>query len=323
MQYAQLGNTGITVSRICLGCMTYGSPDWGAWVLDEEQSLPSIAAAWEAGINFFDTADIYSNGQSERILGKAIEQIGMRRAEVVVATKAFFPMAPGRNDGGLSRKHLLHAIDASLDRLGLDHVDLFQIHRFDYITPIEETMSALGEIVRSGKALHVGASSMYAWQFQKMQHTADALGVPRFVTMQNHYNLAYREEEREMNPLCVDLGVGLIPWSPLARGLLAGGRRPSDDGGVTADTTRATSDSFSKATQRTSDLAVAEAVCAVAAEQGVPPARVALAWLLQRPGVVAPIVGTSKPHHLDAAVAAFDLTLDADQVWVLAATGLK
>src|SRR5436190_2445810 len=240
MQYVNLGHSGIKVSRLCLGCMTYGSSKWRPWVLDEAASRPFFRQAWEAGINFFDTADMYSDGASEEVLGRALRELAVPREQVVVATKVFHATGPSANERGLSRKHVRHAIDASLKRLRLDYVDLYQIHRFDYATPIEETLEALDAVVRAGKALYVGASSMYAWQMAKMLSTSDRLGLARFVTMQNHYNLIYREEEREMNPLCRDEGVGLIPWSPLARGFLAGNRRRGDYG----DTSRAKTDDF-------------------------------------------------------------------------------
>ena len=280
MQYVNLGRTGVRVSRICLGAMSFGSRAWRPWVLTEEESRPFIRRAIEAGINFFDTADMYSRGVSEEIVGRALGELSTRD-QVVVATKAFFPMGDGPNDDGLSRKHLFDAIDASLRRLGTDYVDLYQIHRFDPHTPIEETLEALNDIVRAGKARYIGASSMYAWQFARMLHVSERHGWARFVSMQNHYNLIYREEEREMLPLCRTEGIGVIPWSPLARGFLAGNR------------TRTVSGDGPEARRR-----------------GVTPAQVALAWLLRQPGVTAPIVGTTKLAHLDAAIAALDITLD-------------
>lgn len=317
MEYTTLGRTGLQVSRICLGCMTYGSPTWQAWVLDEEASLPSIQRAWEAGINFFDTADVYSLGRSEEILGAALRTLNIRREEVVIASKVYFAMSGDRNDRGLSRKHIHHAVDASLKRLGVEYIDLYQIHRFDRLTDIEVTLEALGDLVRAGKVLHLGASSMFAWQFARMLFTADRLGVPRFVTMQNHYNLIYREEEREMIPLCRAEGIAMLPWSPLARGFLAGNRKrgtsgtPADRG----DTARAQSDCFAADNYFTdNDFEVVDRVIAVAAERETSPARVALAWILSKPGVVAPIVGTTKPAHLDDAVAALDLRLTEDEV---------
>ncbi|HEX4590007.1 MAG TPA: aldo/keto reductase [Gemmataceae bacterium] len=311
MDYVNLGRSGLSVSRLCLGCMTYGSSRWRPWVLDRDASLPFYRRAWEAGINFFDTADMYSDGVSEEVTGYALRQLAMPREQVVVATKVFNPMGPTANERGLSRKHISHAIDASLKRLGLDYVDLYQIHRFDYASPIEETLTALDAIVRAGKALYIGASSMFAWQMASMLHASDRLGLARFVTMQNHYNLIYREEEREMNPLCRAEGVGLIPWSPLARGFLAGNRRKADFG----ETTRAKTDDYAqKLYYQDSDFAVVERVTAVAKKRGVPNAQVALAWILQQPGVTAPIIGASKPHHLDDAIAALSLKLTPEEV---------
>jgi aryl-alcohol dehydrogenase-like predicted oxidoreductase len=316
MELVNLGRAGVKVSRLCLGCMTYGSSRWRPWVLDEEASRPFFRRAWEAGDNFFDTADMYSDGESERVLGRALRDLAVPREQVVVATKVFNPMGPTANERGLSAKHVRHAIDASLKRLQLDYVDLYQIHRFDPATPVEETLGALDAVVRAGKALYVGASSMYAWQMAKMLHAADWLGLARFVTMQNHYNLVYREEEREMNPLCLDEGVGLIPWSPLARGFLAGNRRREDRGA----TSRAKTDDFAHSMYyRDDDFEVVERVAEVAKQRGVANAQVALAWLLGKPGVVAPIIGASKPHHLDDALAALTLKLDAAEVKALEA----
>jgi len=302
------------VSRLCLGAMTYGTSKWRAWVLDEEASRPFIQRALEHGINFFDTADMYSRGESERVLGRALRDFA-RRDQVVVATKAFYPATgDGPNDRGLSRKHLMHAIDGSLERLGTDYVDLYQIHRFDPDTPIEETIEALHDIVKAGKARYVGASSMFAWQFAAMLHTADAHGWSRFVSMQNHYNLIYREEEREMMPLCRAEGMAVIPWSPLARGFLAGNRRPADKG----ETVRAQTDAFAHELYYTpADFAVADRASEVAKRRGVSSAQVALAWLLQKPGVTAPIVGASKSAHLEEAVAALSIRLDADEMRAL------
>ena len=315
MNLVNLGRTGIKVSRICLGCMTYGSSRWRPWVLDEEASLPFFRRAWEAGINFFDTADMYSDGASEEVLGRALRALAVPREQVVVATKVFNPMGPSANERGLSRKHIRHAIDASLRRLGLDYVDLYQIHRFDALTPIEETLEALDAVVRAGKALCIGASSMYAWQMAKMLQTSDRLGLARFATMQNHYNLVYREEEREMIPLCRDEGIGLIPWSPLARGFLAGNRRLEDRG----ETSRARTDDFAHSMYYTeSDFAVVNRVGEIATKREVSHAQVALAWLLHQPGVTAPIIGASKPHHLDDALAALDLKLDEAEIQALA-----
>src|SRR5205807_2614147 len=285
----------LKVSRICLGTMTYGSSKWRPWVLDEPESRPFIKRALDHGINFFDTADMYSRGMSEKVLGRALKDF-VQRDQVVIATKAFYPMGEGPNDRGLSRKHLLDAIDASLQRLGVDHVDLYQIHRFDPQTSIEETLQALHDIVKAGKARYIGASSMDAWQFAKMLYVADAHGWTRFVSMQNHYNLIYREEEREMLPLCRAEGIGVIPWSPLARGFLAGNRTQTDRG----DTVRAKTDEFAHQMYYTdADFAVADCAATVAQRRGVSPAQIALAWLLAKPGVTAPIVGASKPAHLE------------------------
>ncbi|HLW68027.1 MAG TPA: aldo/keto reductase [Gemmataceae bacterium] len=310
MQYVNLGRSGIKVSRICLGCMTYGSSQWRPWVLDDAASRPFIRQAWEAGINFFDTADMYSNGASEEVLGRALREFKIRREQVVVATKVFNPMGESLNERGLSAKHIRHAIDASLKRLQLDYVDLYQIHRFDPTTPVEETLSALDAVVRSGKALTIGASSMYAWQLAKMLHTSDRLGLARFVTMQNHYNLIYREEEREMNPFCLEEDIGLIPWSPLARGFLAGNRQRASKG----ETTRAKTDDFAhKLYYHESDYDVVDRVTEVARKRGVSNAQVALAWVLQQPGVTAPIIGASKPHHITDALAALELKLSPEE----------
>jgi 1-deoxyxylulose-5-phosphate synthase len=310
MQYVNLGTAGLRVSRICLGTMTYGSSQWRPWVLDEEASRPLIRKALESGINFFDTADMYSLGASEEVLGRALKEFGPGRDELVIATKVFYPMGDGPNQRGLSRKHIMAAIDASLERLGTDHVDLYQIHRFDEETPAEETLEALHDVVRAGKARYLGASSMPAWRFAKMLYSADARGWTRFVTMQNHYNLLYREEEREMIPLCLDEGIGLLPWSPLARGLLAGKRRTK--------TVRATTDTYGHELygQQISDAdaRVVDRLEALAEEAGILPALMALAWLLQRPGVVAPIVGISKPAQLDDALAALEVTLPAESI---------
>ena len=313
MDYVNLGATGLKVSRICLGTMTYGSSKWREWVLDEEASRPLIKQALEAGVNFFDTADMYSLGASEEVLGRALKDFGPRRDKVVIATKVFYPVGDDPNQRGLSRKHIMHAIDDSLRRLGTDYVDLYQIHRFDPETPIEETLEALHDVVRAGKVLYLGASSMAAWQFTKMLYTADANGWTRFVTMQNHYNLIYREEEREMIPLCLEEGIGVLPWSPLARGRLAGKRRP--------ETIRARTDTYGKQIYGEeigdADARVVERLEMVAAKQGLAPAQVALAWLLQKPGVVAPIVGASKPHHLDDALAALKVRLAAEAITTL------
>jgi len=314
MEYTRLGGTGLKVSRLCLGAMTYGSKKWREWVLEEEESRPFLRRALEAGINFFDTADVYSNGVSEEILGRALKDFGPSRDRLVIATKVHGPMGDDPNQRGLSRKHILHSIDASLKRLGTDYVDLYQIHRFDYETPIEETLAALDDVVRAGKALYIGASSMYAWQFAKMLCAAERLGLARFVSMQNHYNLIYREEEREMLPLCREEGIGVIPWSPLARGFLAGNRRPGDYG----ETIRAKTDEYAqKMYYQPSDFAVVERVTAIARQRGVSNAQVALAWLLAKPGVTAPIIGASKMQHLDDALAALTLKLDEAELRAL------
>jgi len=308
MQLVNLGQTGVQVSRLCLGCMTYGTPKWRPWVLDEETSRPFVKSALELGINFFDTADMYSDGASEEVLGRAIRDFA-RRDEVVIATKVFYPMGPGPNDRGLSRKHILAAIDSSLKRLGMDFVDLYQIHRYDPETPIEETLDALNVVVRAGKARYIGASSMFAWQFAKALAISDHNGLARFASMQNHYNLIYREEEREMLPLCRAEGVGVIPWSPLARGLLAGGRRK----GLEGSTKRAESDAYARQLYENSDLAVAARVAEVARRRGLAPARIALAWLLSRPGLTAPIVGATRMEHLEDAAASVDVSLSEEE----------
>jgi 1-deoxyxylulose-5-phosphate synthase len=305
MDYVRLGSTGLKVSRLCLGCMTYGSSKWRPWVLDEEAARPFIKRTLEQGINFFDTANMYSLGASEEVLGRALKDYA-KRHEVVIATKVYNKMGEAPNDRGLSRKHIFDSIDASLRRLQVDHVDLYQTHRWDYETPIEETLEALNDVVRAGKARYIGASSMYAWQFAKALHASDSHGWARFVSMQNHYNLVYREEEREMIPLCRDQGVGLIPWSPLARGFLAGNRTREKSG----STVRARTDEFARELYyQRDDFTVAERVQEVAREHGRKPTQIALAWLLSRPGMTAPIIGASKMEHLDDAVAALDVKL--------------
>jgi aryl-alcohol dehydrogenase-like predicted oxidoreductase len=310
MHYGKLGRTGLDVSRLCLGCMTFGIPDRGAhaWTLDEDKSRPLIRQAVEAGINFFDTANVYSDGTSEEIVGRALKDF-TRREEIVLATKVFNRMRPGPNGAGLSRKAIMTEIDASLKRLGTDYVDLYQIHRFDYGTPIEETLEALHDVVKAGKARYIGASSMYAWQFATMLHTASAQGWTRFVTMQNYVNLLYREEERQMLPLCAAEGIGVIPWSPLARGRL------------TRDWNEATARSETDVFGRTlyeqtaeSDRRVVERVAEVARERGVPRPQVALAWVMAKPVVSAPIVGASRPGHLQDAIAALDLKLTPEDI---------
>jgi aryl-alcohol dehydrogenase-like predicted oxidoreductase len=316
MKYVNLGGTGLKVSRLCLGMMTYGSPKWRSWVLDEEQSRPFVRKALDLGINFFDTADVYSLGESEAILGRTLEAFGVARDKVVIATKVHGAMGDDPNQAGLSRKHIHHAIDESLRRLRTEYVDLYQIHRFDPLTPIEETLDALAAVVRAGKALYLGASSMFAWQLSRYLHLADRRGLPRFVSMQNHYNLVYREEEREMIPLCRAEGLAIIPWSPLARGFLAGNRRQKAAG----ETERARTDDFAhRLYYEPSDFAVVDRVTEVAQRRGVPNAQVALAWLLAQPGVTAPIVGASKPGQLEDAVAAAELTLAPEELETLAA----
>lgn len=310
MQYTNLGRTGLKVSRICLGVMTYGSSQWRPWVLDEAAGRPFVQRALELGINFFDTADMYSHGLSEEVLGRALRDFA-RREEVVIATKVFFPMGEGPNDRGLSRRHILQAIDDSLRRLGTDYVDLYQIHRYDPETPLEETLEALHDVVKSGKVRYLGASSMYAWQFARALYLADQHGWTRFVAMQNHYNLVYREEEREMIPLCLHEGVGLIPWSPLARGFLAGNRRPQDYGA----TRRAQSDDFAQSMYfKETDFEIVARVVELSGKLGASPAQIALAWLLHKPGMVAPIIGASQMRHLEEAVAALEIHLSPDEM---------
>jgi aryl-alcohol dehydrogenase (NADP+) len=310
MDYVNLGRTGLKVSRLCLGCMTYGSSAWRPWVLNEHESRPFIMRALELGINFFDTANMYSDGASEEVLGRAIRDL-VPRDEVVIATKVYNPMGPGPNARGLSRKHILHEIDASLRRLGTDYVDLYQTHRWDYSTPIEETLEALDDVVRSGKARYIGASSMHSWQFAKALFTSDLHGLARFVSMQNQLNLVYREEEREMLPLCRDQGIGVIPWSPLARGFLAGNRRRRDGG----DTSRAKTDEFAKKLYyREDDFAVVDRLGEVAAARRVPNTQIALAWILAKSEVTAPIIGASRLEHLDDAQAALSLHLTPEEI---------
>jgi aryl-alcohol dehydrogenase-like predicted oxidoreductase len=307
MQYVKLGSTGLDVSRICLGCMTYGLPDRGVheWTLDEEASRPLIRQALEAGINFFDTANVYSDGTSEEIVGKALSDFA-RRDDIVLATKVHGRMRPGANGAGLSRKVIMTEIDHSLSRLGTDYVDLYQIHRYDPHTPVEETMEALHDLVKAGKVRYIGASSMFAWQFSKMQYTAERNGWTKFVSMQNHYNLLYREEEREMLPLCADQGVGALPWSPLARGRLT-----RDWGTVTE---RSANDNFGSRLYPEGDRTIVEAVTRIANDRGAPRAQVALAWLLHHETVAAPIVGAARPQHIEDAVAAVELELSDKEI---------
>jgi aryl-alcohol dehydrogenase-like predicted oxidoreductase len=307
MEFVKLGKTGTDVSRICLGCMSYGIPERGAhpWSLNEEQSRPFIKKALELGINFFDTANVYSDGTSEEIVGRALKDFS-KRDEVVIATKVHGRMRSGPNGAGLSRKVIMFEIDESLRRLGTDYVDLYQIHRWDPYTPIEETMEALNDVVKAGKALYIGASSMYAWQFLKALHVAEQNGWSRFVTMQNYLNLLYREEEREMLPLCQAENIGVIPWSPLARGRLTRDWEEGSD--------RSKTDEFGKTLYAEADRKVVERVAEVAAERGIPRAQVALAWVLQKQPVTAPIIGATKPHHLDDAVAALSVKLTAEEI---------
>ncbi len=309
MEYVNLGKTGLKVSRICLGMMSYGTPDWRDWVLSEADSRPFIKRALELGINFFDTADMYSLGVSEEVTGNILLDLAPRE-EVVIATKVYFPMNDKPNQGGLSRKHIMDGIDASLRRLGTDYVDLYQIHRWDYETPIEETLEALHDVVKAGKARYIGASSMFAWQFSKALYTADLHGWTRFVSIQNHLNLVYQEEMREMLPLCRDEGIGVIPWSPLARGFLAGNRQKAGEG----DTKRAKSDNMAHDFYyKQGDFAVLERVIDLAKRKGVKPAQIALAWLLHQPGITAPIIGATKMYQLEEAVAAVEIGLSPDE----------
>lgn len=309
MEFTRFGNTGMTVSRLCLGTMTYGTPtDRWQWALNEEQSRPFIKKALELGFNFFDTADVYTNGASEEVVGRALKDFA-KRDEYVLATKVFNPMGPTPNQKGLSRKHIMSAIDASLKRLGTDYVDLYQIHRWDYDTPIEETLEALHDVVKAGKARYIGASSMYAWQFAKALYTSDLHGWSRFVSMQPHYNLIYREEEREMLPLCMDQKIAVIPWSPLARGVLT--RKPEERN----DTKRAQTDAFGKSLYtNASDMEIVKRVTEIAEHRGVSNAIVAMAWMLDKPAITSPIIGASKPGHLEDAVAALDLKLTTEEI---------
>ncbi|MFL7869217.1 MAG: aldo/keto reductase [Anaerolineales bacterium] len=311
MQYVNLGKSGLKVSRLCLGMMSYGTSKWRPWVLDEEPSRPFIKKALEAGINFFDTADMYSKGVSEELTGKMLHEAGVKRENVVIATKVYFNLTDEVNGGGLSRKHIMDAIDASLRRLGMEYVDLYQIHRWDYDTPIEETMEALHDVVKAGKARYIGASSMFVWQFVKAQYTADLHGWTRFASMQNHYNLVYREEEREMIPYCVDQGIGLIPWSPLARGFLAGNRKRSGGG----ETARANSDDYADSMYfREEDFTVAERAQEIAEKRGVTSSQVALAWMLSKPYITAPIIGATKLEHLEQSIAALEIELSEEEI---------
>ncbi|MCG8649872.1 MAG: aldo/keto reductase [Pirellulales bacterium] len=313
MEYVNLGKAGLKVSRLCLGCMSYGSSSWRKWVLDEAESRPFFKKALDLGINFFDTADMYSVGASEEITGRALLEYAPRD-QVVIASKVYNPMGKGPNDRGLSRKHIMDAIDASLRRLGTDHIDLYQIHRFDRETPIEETMEALHDVVKAGKARYIGASSMFAYQFAKMQFVAERHGWTRFVAMQNHYNLIYREEEREMIPYCAEEGIGVIPWSPLARGFLAGNRAREGGG----ETTRSQADPMAQGMYfQAADFAVAERVGELAMRRGVKPVQIALAWMLHKPAITSPIIGATKLEYLDDAAAALDVELSAEEMAAL------
>ena len=311
MEYVNVGKSGLKVSRLCLGMMTYGSSGWRNWVLNEEQALPFVKRALEAGINFFDTADVYSHGASEEVLGNAIKAFAVKRESVVIATKVCSPMSDEVNDRGLSRKHIMDSIDGSLRRLKTDFVDLYQIHRWDYSTPIEETMDALNDVVKSGKVRYIGASSMFAWQFAKAQFIADLHGWTRFISMQNHYNLVYREEEREMIPLCLDQGIGLIPWSPMARGFFAGNRQRGGGG----ETARAKSDPFADQLYfREEDFRVADRAWEIAREHQATASQVALAWMLHKRYITAPIIGSSKLDHLNESIAALEMKLTPEEL---------
>jgi len=315
MDYVNLGRTGLKVSRLCLGAMSYGTSQWRPWVLDEAEARPFIRRALELGFNFFDTADMYSVGKSEEVLGRALKDYGPGRDRMVVATKVYMPMSDDPNHKGLSRKHIMHSIDESLRRLGTDYIDLYQIHRYDSQTPVEETLRALDDVVRAGKALYLGASSMWAWQLARLLYTADRMGIARFVTMQNYYNVVYREEEREMLPLCRTEAIGVIPFSPLARGFVAGNRRKEDLG----ETVRAKTDEFSRwQYYHEADFAIVDSVTAIARQRGVNNAQVALAWVLQQPGITAPIIGATKLQYLDDAIAALKIKLDPDELKSLA-----
>ena len=315
MKYTRLGNSGLQISRLTLGCMSYGTPDWRPWVLDSEASRPFFERALDLGINVFDTADMYSNGVGEEVAGRWLKEFA-NRDEIVIATKVFFPHTDGPNRGGLSRKHIQQAAEASLRRLGVDTIDLYQIHRLDRETPIEETLSALDQLVRDGKVRYIGASSMFAYELMRALSVSERNGWARFISMQNHYNLVYREEEREMLPLCAEEGIGVMPWSPLARGMLAGTRTKLGD----ESTKRSATDGLDQLWyNESSDWDVIEAVKSVAGERGVQPARVAMAWLLAKPVVSSPIVGATKLAHLDDAVAALDIELSDEEISILEA----
>ena len=313
MQYTNLGNTGLKVSRICLGMMTYGTPEWRDWVLPEADSRPFVKAAIEAGINFFDTANMYSLGVSEEVTGKLLKEFA-KREDVVIASKVYWPMGDGPNDSGLSRKHLMDSAHASLKRLDTDYIDIYYIHRWDYNTPIEETLETLNDLVRQGKVRYLGASSMFAWQFAKALYLADIHGWSRFVAMQNHMNLVYREEEREMNPLCLDQGIGILPWSPLARGFLAGNRKRDERSATTRDGSDQLARDFYYAE---TDFQIVDRVVELAQEKDVTPAQIALAWLLHKPGITAPIIGASKMYQLEEAIATVDISLSDEDLTFL------
>jgi 1-deoxyxylulose-5-phosphate synthase len=314
MDFVCLGNSGLKVSRLCLGCMSYGSSKTRAWILDEEAAFPFYRQAIEAGINFFDTADLYSQGMSEEVTGRALKKLGVPREQAVIATKVFCPTGTSPNERGTSKKHIRHAIDASLRRLGLDYIDLYQIHRCDHSTPMEETLEALTDLIKQGKVLYLGASSMAAWEFAKFLSVAKANSFPRFISMQNHYNLVYREEEREMIPLCREENVGIIPWSPLARGFLAGNRPRSAD----AETVRAKTDASAQRLYcQERDYEVVDRVIDLAKKRGVSNAQIALAWMLHKPGITSPIIGATKPHHLPEAVKALEVRLTQEDIGYL------
>jgi len=314
MEYTRLGKTGLQVSRICLGMMSYGDPDWRDWILSYDEGLPIIQRAVELGINFYDTANMYSLGVSEEVTGRYLRELFNSRDEYVLATKVYFQMKDAPNQGGLSRKHIMDSVDASLSRLGTDYIDLYQIHRWDYNTPIEETMEALHDVVKAGKVRYIGASSMFAWQFAQAQYIAESNGSTKFVSMQNHYNLIYREEEREMNPQCDAMGVGLIPWSPLARGFLAGNRTRDGQG----ETTRSKSDGMAQSFYYSDiDFDTVDRCREIGERLGKTPAQIALAWLLHQPGVDAPIIGATKLHHLEQAVESVDIELSEEDLTYL------
>jgi len=306
-----LGNSGLKVSRLSLGCMSYGSSQARPWILDEEATLPFYRQAIDVGINFFDTADLYSQGKSEEVTGRALKKLGVRREQVVIATKLFYPTGTNPNEQGTSKKHIRHAIDASLRCLGVDHIDLYQIHRYDRSTPMEETLAGLTDLIKQGKVLYIGASSMYAWEFARFLHIARTNGFAQFVSMQNHYNLVYREEEREMIPFCQEENIGVIPWSPLARGFLAGNRPRAEEG----ETTRGKTDASARRLYyQESDYRVLDRVTDLAKRSGISNAQIALAWLLHKPAITSPIIGVTKPHHLEEAVKALDVHLSDDEI---------